>query len=50
MNGISLLCPEWIARSVFAVLLIINGWIFWERVLPVYQESFSKKKEKRRGH
>lgn len=50
MNGISLFCPEWIARSVFAVLLIINGWIFWERVLPVYQESFSKKKEKRRGH
>ena len=50
MNGISLLCPEWIARSVFAVLLIINGWIFWKRVLPVYQESFSKKKEKRRGH
>ena len=34
MNGISLLCPEWIARSAFAVLLIINGWIFWKQVLP----------------
>ena len=41
MNGISLFCPEWIARSVFAVLLIINGLIFWKRVLPVYKESFS---------
>lgn len=50
MNGIILFCPEWIARSVFAVLLIINGWIFWKRVLPVYQESFSKKNEKRPGH
>jgi len=50
MNGIILFCPEWIARSVFALLLIINGWIFWKRVLPVYQESFSKKKEKRPGH
>ena len=50
MNGIILFCPEWIARSVFAVLLIINGWIFWKRVLPVYQESFSKKNEKMPGH
>ena len=41
MNGISLLCPEWIARSVFAGLLIVNAWIFWKRVLPVYRESFS---------
>lgn len=41
MNGISLFCPEWIARSIFAVLLVINGWIFWKRVLPVYKESFS---------
>ena len=41
MNGISLLCPEWIARSVFAGLLIVNAWIFWKRVLPVYRESFA---------
>jgi len=45
MNGISLLCPEWIARSVFAGLLIINAWIFWKRVLPVYRESFSNEAE-----
>lgn len=41
MNGIRLLCPEWIARSVFAGLLIVNAWVFWKRVLPVYRESFS---------
>ena len=41
MNGISLLCPVWIARSVFAGLLIVNAWIFWKRVLSVYRESFS---------
>ena len=40
MNGISLLCPEWTARSAFAGLLIVNGWIFWKRVLPLYTESF----------
>ena len=45
MNGISLLCPEWIARSAFAVLLILNGWIFWKRVLPVYKGSFSNEAE-----
>ena len=41
MNGISLLFPEWAVRIAFAGLLIINGWIFWKRVLPVYKESFS---------
>ena len=45
MNGISLLCPEWIARSVFAGLLIVNGWIFWKLVLPIYKESFSNEAE-----
>jgi hypothetical protein len=45
MNGISLLCPEWIARSFFAVLFILNGRIFWKRVLPVYKESFSNEPE-----
>ena len=45
MNGISLLCPEWIARSVFAGLLIGNAWIFRKRVLPVYRESFSNEAE-----
>ena len=41
MNGISLLFPEWAVRIAFAGLLIINSWIFWKRVLPVYKESFS---------
>ena len=41
MNGISLLCPEWITRSIFAGLLIVNCWIFWKRIFPVYKESFS---------
>ena len=45
MNGISLLCPQWIARGVFAGLLIVNAWIFWKRVLPVYRESFSNEPE-----
>ena len=41
MNGISRIFPEWMARIVFAGLLIVNSWIFWKRVLPVYKESFS---------
>lgn len=45
MNGIRLLCPEWIARSIFAGLFIVNGWIFWKRVLPVYKESFLNEAE-----
>ena len=45
MNGIRLLCPEWIARSVFAGLLIINAWFFWKRILPAYRESFSNEAE-----
>lgn len=42
MNGIALLCPEWAARCLFAVLFIINGLIFLKRVLPVYKRSFSE--------
>lgn len=41
MNGIALLCPEWTARCLFGVLLLVNGLIFWKRVLPAYQQSFS---------
>lgn len=41
MNGISLLCPEWAARCLFGVLLLVNGLVFWKRVLPVYRQSFS---------
>lgn len=42
MNGIALLCPEWAARCFFGVLLLVNGLIFWKRVLPTYQWSFSR--------
>ena len=41
MNGIALLCPEWEARCFFGVLLLVNGVVFWKRVLPVYRQSFS---------
>ena len=41
MNRIALLVPEWAARSGFGVLLLINGLVFWKRVLPVYSRSFS---------
>ena len=42
MNGIALLCPEWAARSLFGVLLLANGLVFWKQVLPIYQQSFSQ--------
>ena len=42
MNDIALLCPEWAARSFFGVLLLANGLVFWKRVLPAYQQSFSE--------
>ena len=45
MNGIALLCPEWAARLLFGVLLVINGAVFWRCVLPAYQKSFSKPTE-----
>ena len=41
MNGIALLCPEWAARSLFSVLLLVNGLVFWKRILPIYRQSFS---------
>lgn len=41
MNGIALLVPEWAARSGFGVLLLVNGLVFWKRILPVYSSSFS---------
>lgn len=41
MNGIALLVPEWAARIGFGVLLLVNGLVFWKRVLPVYSRSFS---------
>jgi hypothetical protein len=40
MNGIALLCPEWMARGLFGALLFVNGLVFWKRVLPTYRQSF----------
>ena len=42
MNGIALLCPEWAARCLFGALLLVNGLVFWKRVLPVYRQSFAR--------
>lgn len=42
MNGIALLCPEGLARCLFGMLLIVNGYVFWKLVLPMYRQSFSK--------
>lgn len=42
MNGISLLLPEWAARGIFGVLLIVNGTLFWKHILPVYSRSFAE--------
>ncbi len=41
MNGIALLYPEWAARCLVGALLLVNGLVFWKRVLPVYRQSFS---------
>ncbi len=41
MNWIVLLCPEWAARVMFGVLLLVNSLVFWKRVLPAYRQSFS---------
>ena len=41
MNGIAILVSKWVARVGFGMLLIVNGLVFWKRVLPVYSKSFS---------
>lgn len=42
MNGIALFCPEGLARCLFGMLLVVNGFVFWKLVLPMYRQSFSK--------
>ena len=42
MNGIALLCPGWAARCLFGALLLVNGLVFWKRVLPVYRQPFAR--------
>ena len=41
-TGIALLLSEWLARSFFGVLLVINCVIFWKVVLPKYKEAFAE--------
>lgn len=43
MNGIKLLLPEMVARIGFGTLLLINGFVFVKRILPVYTASFRKR-------
>ena len=40
MNGIALLCPERAARCLFGALLLVNGLVFWKRILPAYRQAF----------
>lgn len=42
MNGISLLMPELASRIVYSALLVINAFLFWKQVLPVYKTSFTQ--------
>lgn len=39
---IAFLYLGWAARCLFGVLLLVNGLVFWKRVLPAYQQSFSQ--------
>ena len=41
MNGIALLLPEWAARVMFGTLLVINGVVFWKRILPAYKKPWA---------
>lgn len=45
MNGIALLMPETAARIAAGILLVVNGLLFWKRVLPVYTASFKEQGE-----
>lgn len=40
MNGISMLLPEVVARTVFGALFIVGLVVFIKRILPIYQAAF----------
>ena len=42
MNGIKLIFPEIAVRAMSGVLFIINGFLFWKKVLPSYKIAFSE--------
>ena len=41
MNGIIFLMPEFIARALYGIILVINGVVFFKVVLPKYTLSFA---------
>ena len=45
MNGIAQLLPEWLARCLFGVILVIHGLLFWKVLLPKYQKAFAGENE-----
>ena len=40
MNGISLLLPEWLARTLYGVVLVMNAIVFVKLVFPKYKAAF----------
>ena len=42
MNGIKLIFPEMAVRAMSGVLFIINGFLFWKKVLSSYKIAFSE--------
>lgn len=42
MNGLTLFLPEMVVRVFFGLMLLVNVWLFWRRVLPLYSQSFAE--------
>ena len=42
MNGISMLMPELVARSVFAMLFVLHILVFFKYLLPSYKAFFAE--------
>ena len=42
MNGISMLMPELLARSVFALLFVLHILVFFKYLLPCYKAFFAE--------
>ena len=40
MNGIKLLFPEMVVRSIFAVIGLIHGVVIWKVLFPEYRKAF----------
>ena len=41
MNGIKLLIPEFVARILYGIVLIVNVFVFVKLVLPKYKSAFA---------